>query len=182
MAWNCDKGYKPVNLDVTSIGMTFVPKLQQWFVEKEHSQQVLSDFRVKAMVMLRDKGQFTDPLEQPLMKLRAEAEEIKLEFTPAAYVNLVNISHCFSRLDAADASTRSKAFERRAIFSEAVLAEGVKKKGNTIRHWFTYVAVFSGSYVYFFDVEQAALIDEAMQYFGEEVFSDDDSRAAVRHR
>ena len=98
------------------------------------------------------------------MKLRAEAEEIKLEFTPAAYVNLVNISKCFKQIDT-DNSARSKAAETKAIFEDAVLTEGVKKKGNTLRHWFPYIAVFSGSYIYFYGVEHADLVSDAMNYF-----------------
>ena len=48
--------------------------------------------------------------------------------------------------------------ERITILKNADLIQTVKKKGNTLSYWYSYTAVFSGSYIYFYSAEDADLI------------------------
>jgi hypothetical protein len=41
----------------------------------------------------------------------------------------------------------------------------VKKKGNTLKYWYEYVAVFSGSYIYFYSIEDSKTIYEITNHF-----------------
>ena len=43
--------------------------------------------------------------------------------------------------------------EQRHIFDKAKFASVVKKKANTLRIWYGYLAVLSGSYLYFYALE-----------------------------
>ena len=55
--------------------------------------------------------------------------------------------------------------ERLKIFKNASLIGLVKKKGNTLKYWYNYVAVLSNSYIYFYPIEDKEVINEAMIYF-----------------
>jgi hypothetical protein len=41
----------------------------------------------------------------------------------------------------------------------------VKKKGNTLKYWYKYVAVLSGSYIYFYNYDDFQIIEEVVAYF-----------------
>ena len=41
----------------------------------------------------------------------------------------------------------------------------MRKKGNTLKYWYDYVAVFSGSNIYFYPVEHSDLIQEVSKYY-----------------
>jgi len=41
----------------------------------------------------------------------------------------------------------------------------VKKKGNTLKYWYKYVAVLSGSYIYFYNYDDDQIIEEVVAYF-----------------
>jgi hypothetical protein len=49
----------------------------------------------------------------------------------------------------------------------------VKKKGSAIKYWYKYLAVFSGSYIYFFNVDDATAIQEIVEHLqkGDESFA-----------
>lgn len=85
---------------------------------------------------------------------------------PLIYCHLVNMSEVFSRpLASSGDAQKLKHNERKHIFQEATRYEMVRKKGNTIRWWYDYIAVFSGSYIYFFPWEDRAVIEEIMEFY-----------------
>ena len=53
--------------------------------------------------------------------------------------------------------------ERLKIFKNASLMGIVKKKGNTLKYWYDYVAVLSNSYIYFYPIEDLEAITEALE-------------------
>ena len=55
--------------------------------------------------------------------------------------------------------------ERLKIFKNASMMGIVKKKGNTLKYWYNYVAVLSNSYIYFYPIEDLEAINEALDYF-----------------
>jgi len=55
--------------------------------------------------------------------------------------------------------------ERLKIFKNASLMGIVKKKGNTLKYWYNYVALLSNSYIYFYPIEDLEVIQEALEFF-----------------
>jgi hypothetical protein len=45
------------------------------------------------------------------------------------------------------------------------MVDVVKKKGNTLKYWYKYVAVLSGSYIYFYNYDDDQIIEEVVAYF-----------------
>ena len=45
------------------------------------------------------------------------------------------------------------------------MVDVVKKKGNTLKYWYKYVAVLSGSYIYFYNYDDYQIIEEVVAYF-----------------
>ena len=114
---------------------------------------MLKDLNIAMMIMIRDESKkFVDPVNKPLIKFKISTDEIKLFFTPITYRHLVNISSCFkSQLDPDSTFyVDSRAKENKDIIKEAQLIIPVKKKGSKFQYWYQYVAVLSGSYIYFY--------------------------------
>jgi hypothetical protein len=106
--------------------------------------------------MIRDEGykKFENPILQPLMKVKVSADEIKLVFSPITYLHLVNIGTCFRRQETeSEDAGKAKMKERIEIFKNATVYYFVNKRGSTWQYWYQYVAVFSGSYIYFYAIE-----------------------------
>ena len=146
----CENGYNPINLDMSKISLLYTEHLSNY---EEESKVVLKDLNIAMMVMIRDESKkFVDPVNKPLIKFKISTDEIKLFFTPITYRHLVNISSCFkSQLDADSTFyVDSRAKENKDIIKEAQLIIPVKKKGSTFQYWYQYVAVLSGSYIYFY--------------------------------
>jgi hypothetical protein len=78
---------------------------------------------------------------------------------------LANINKCFSSSEHnSPDSVRGKILERQNIFKNATMVDIVKKKGNTLKYWYKYVAVLSGSYIYFYNYEDYQIIREVFAY------------------
>lgn len=157
-----------MNLDITQISMVYVENLQDWQNgDMSASRQVLKDLQVKMLIMIRNNDfKFANPIEKPLIKFKIAADEIKLIFNPITYLHLVNINKCFARpnVDSGD-SEKGRMLERQNIFKNATMVDIVKKKGNTLKYWYKYVAVLSGSYIYFYNFEDYQIIAEVVAYF-----------------
>jgi hypothetical protein len=119
------------------------------------------------LIMIRNNDfKFANPIEKPLIKFKIAADEIKLIFNPITYLHLVNINKCFARpnVDSRD-SEKGRMLERQNIFKNATMVDIVKKKGNTLKYWYKYVAILSGSYIYFYNFEDYQIIAEVVAYF-----------------
>lgn len=100
------------------------------------------------------------------MKVKVAAEEIKLVFSPITYLHLVNIGACFRRPEAeSEEAGQAKMKERIEIFKNASLVKVVNKRGSTLHYWYQYVAVFSGSYLYFYPIEDTKAVQGAVSFF-----------------
>lgn len=85
----------------------------------------------------------------------------KLNVTPLTYIHLLNIVDVFKRpLAKSGDAFKLKQNERRHIFVNATKIEPVRKKGTTLRYWYDYVAVLSGSYIYFYPSDKFEAIQE----------------------
>jgi hypothetical protein len=59
--------------------------------------------------------------------------------------------------------SRLKEDERKYIFQNIKKVALVKKKGNTLKYWYDYIAVFSGSYIYFYPAQDYNLIENIIK-------------------
>lgn len=55
--------------------------------------------------------------------------------------------------------------ERIEIFRNATDLYFVNKRGTTLQYWYQYVAVFSGSYIYFYAIEDSKSVYSALNFF-----------------
>ena len=84
-----------------------------------------------------------------------QVESANLYMNPLIYLHVLNVVECFSRpLASSGDAFKLKQGERKHIFKNAAKIELVKKKGNTLRFWHDYVAVLSGSYIYFYSADK----------------------------
>ena len=76
-----------------------------------------------------------------------------LVLTPLTYCHLLNMVDVFVRpqADSGD-ETKLKYNERQHIFENAMKMDFVRKRGNNLHYWYDYVAVASGSYIYFYPI------------------------------
>ena len=77
-----------------------------------------------------------------------------MHLNPLIYLHFFNIVDVFSRpLAKSGDEEKLKQDERKHIFKNAKKIDIIKKKGDTLKYWYNYIAVFSGSYIYFYPVE-----------------------------
>lgn len=135
--------------------------------EATYRHRVLRDLNIKVLAMMRDQAHkgFKNPLKQPLMKLKVFADELNLVFTPITYVHLVNISKCLQVQDShSKESEQGLVQERFRLFENAKSLDMVKMKNNMNLMWKPYLAVISGSYIYFFNVEHKDQVKNIMKF------------------
>lgn len=150
----------------------FTENLAKWWNPKADSPKntigVLEKFEIDLMIKIKDSG---FKFDQP----STEVSEITFDFSlnqghiylnPLIFNHLVNISTIFKRpLASSGDEQQLKHNERKHIFQEATKFEIVRKKGNTIRFWYEYIAVFSGSYIYFYPRDDHAVIEEIIEFY-----------------
>ena len=85
------------------------------------------------------------------------------------YNRLINIVEVFDRPLAKSGDVeKGKMAERLHIFQKASMIAEVRKRGTTVKYWHDYIAVFSGSYIYFYPAEDAKLIQDLSLHFNVE--------------
>ena len=95
-----------------------------------------------------------------------KVDNLNVHLNPLAYVHLLNIYYVFSRPLAKSGDLQKlRKSERQHIFKNATKINVVRKKGDTLKYWYNYVAVFSGSKIYFYPLREYQNIKEIYRYF-----------------
>jgi hypothetical protein len=82
---------------------------------------------------------------------------------PLIYAHLINIAEIFLRPLAKSGDVQKlKENENQHILKHATKVCFVKKKGTTLRFWYEYIAVFSGSQIYFYSKDKKMVIQEVL--------------------
>jgi hypothetical protein len=107
-----------------------------------------------------------DPLQLPELKWKFVVGRADLTINPETYVHLLNISDIFNRPTVRMGDLEKlQQNERKNIFQNASRIDFVRKKGNTLKYWYEYIAVFSGSYIYFYPADQLKTIEKISKYY-----------------
>lgn len=167
--WRCEEGYNPLNVDISHINMLYCSNVKDLTFQDEatYRHRVLRELNIKVLAMMRDQAHksFKNPLKQPLMKLKVFADELNLVFTPVTYLHLVNISKCLQVQDSrSKESEQGLVQERFRLFENAKSLDMVKMKNSMNLMWKPYLAVISGSYIYFFNVEHKEQVKSIMKF------------------
>jgi len=130
--------------------------------------QIIEDINVNVLIRVKDKTykfkQSTYDVCELAWNIDVPSGEINLN--PLTYNHLINIVEIFKRpLAKSGDADKLKNHERENIFLNAQQYCIVKKKGNTLKFWYEYVAVFSGSYIYFYPIEYYEAIKVVFKFF-----------------
>jgi len=99
------------------------------------------------------------------MKFKVFADELNLVFTPITYVHLMNISKCLQvQGSRSKESEQGIVQERYRLFENAKSLDMIKMKSSTNLIWKPYLAVISGSYIYFFKIEDKDNVRNIMKF------------------
>lgn len=99
------------------------------------------------------------------MKFKVFADELNLVFTPITYVHLMNISKCLQvQGSRSKESEQGIVQERYRLFENAKSLDMIKMKSSTNLIWKPYLAVISGSYIYFFKIEDKDKVRNIMKF------------------
>ena len=162
----CAAGYNPINLDLTQIQMAYTDHLQAWKSNQGSSKKVLKDLNIRLIIMIRDDSTNKGDQQRPLMQFKAHSTQLKLVFDPITFVHLANIGQCFKARSKELTNTNSTwaMKEKIRILRNAQVVYRVKKKGGALSYWDSFVAVLSGSYIYFYSPDDAELLKDAITF------------------
>lgn len=120
--------------------------------DPEKLTAVLHKVHVKSALKIKDsEHNFEDSYAVPAFAMDFHLTRAHLYITPLIYCHLLNIVDVFVRPQAASGDeAKLKYNERLHIFENARRISLVRKRGNTLHYWYDYIAVFSGSYIYFY--------------------------------
>ena len=167
----CPEGFTPLTIKLNP-SVYFTENLAKWWNKKTDTPSnticVLDEFMIDLMIKIKDSG---FEFDQPSKEVSEITYDLSLNrghiyLNPLIFNHLVNIAAIFKRPLASSGDVQQlKHNERKHIFQEATRFEIVRKKGNTIRFWYEYIAVFSGSYIYFYPRDDHAVIEEIMDFY-----------------
>ena len=90
-----------------------------------------------------------------MLKLKVFADKLSVVFTPITYLHMINIGKCLQVQDShSKESEEAIVQERLRLFDNAKAVEIVKMKTQANLIWKPSLAIISGSYIYFFKLEQ----------------------------
>ena len=131
--------------------------------DPEKLTAVLHTCHVRSILKIKDaEHKFDDSYAVPEFAMDFHLPKANLSLTPLIYCHLLNIVDVFVRPQAASGDEAKLRYnERRHIFDNARRISLVRKRGNTLHYWYDYIAVFSGSYIYFYPPNSQQLLDLA---------------------
>ena len=147
--------------------LMYIENLKSWW-EEGIQDPILKRTLIEFRILIKDKNHdFGKPTEDvPELSMVFSIEHGFIILRPLTFLHLINIVDCFSRpLASSGDAEKLKQNERKHIFKNARKLALVRKKGQTLKYWYDYVAVFSGSYIYFYPVSDQALIFQILRYY-----------------
>ena len=162
-------GFTPLYIDLAP-RLVFAEHFQQWWDAQDTYKvlKTLEDVEIAITVLIKDKDFKFDRNSYEISELgwKLRVKRAHLSVNPVTYVHLINITDVFSRpLAKSGDREKMKIDERKYIFQNVRKIDFVRKKGSTLKYWYDYVAVFSGSYIYFYPASDSGMIQNILRSY-----------------
>ncbi|CDW90143.1 vacuolar protein sorting-associated protein vps13 [Stylonychia lemnae] len=160
-----DRNYDHYKIQISQIMMRYIKSYKQW-VESYNpkSLSVIREFKLQLILSLR-KNSAIKSANIPEIIMDGKMSKLKLFFNPHIYNQFLNISRLLSMESTSQNNGEQQHLvnEKFQVLEMATQTGQIKKKGNTIKFWYSYFGVLSGAYLYFYE-KQSDLYPEDYFY------------------